>query len=230
MSRAPTRRRPRRPSRAPRPGAGGPRLRAVETSRERIVDAAVHLMARYGVEGMGLQLLADHVGLHKSTLFHHFTTKQELALEALRGAVEPLVELARPLQHADPPRVDQVVSLAEALVDHFAGHPGVALFLLRALIGPGDSFYELEFDRDDDPVAELFTILGRALQRGRAAGTLRCGSVRQTIVNLVGLLLFYPALADAVQDDLPFLDPRSPGTLAARKRELAEMLRRSLTP
>ena len=202
----------------------------VETSRERIVDTAVQLVARYGFEGMSLQLLADDVGLHKSTLFHHFDTKQELALDALRRVVEPIAELARPLEHADPPRVDQFVRLAEALVDHFAEHHGAALFLVRALIGPGDAFYEMEFGNDDDPVAELFAILGQALQRGRRAGTIRPVSIRHTIVNLMGLLLLFPALSDSDQEDTPFPDARSPKALAARKRELGEMLRRSLAP
>lgn len=202
----------------------------METSRERIVETAVQLVARYGVEGMSLQLLADQVGLHKSTLFHHFPTKQELALEALRSVVEPLVERVRPLEHADPPGLEQLVRVAEALVDHFAAHPGAALFLVRALIGPGDTFYEVEFDRNDDPVAELFTILGRALQRARDAGAIRRVGVRHTILNLMGLLLFYPALADSTQADFPFDDPRSPRVLAGRKRELAETLRRSLAP
>ena len=88
MPSRPRRRAPRAPARS--------RLRPVETSRERIVEAAVQLVARHGAEGMSLRFLADHVGLHKSTLFHHFPTKQELALAALRNAVEPLVERLRP--------------------------------------------------------------------------------------------------------------------------------------
>ena len=49
-----------------------------ESPRQRILDAALELLAEHGYEGMSLQQVADRVGLHKSSLFHHFKSKDEL--------------------------------------------------------------------------------------------------------------------------------------------------------
>jgi len=103
-------------------------------SRERILDGALELVSRYGISGMSLQLLADHVGLHKSTLFHHFRDKQSLVEEVTRRLMATLAERLRPLAEADPPEIEQVVTIAEALDDYFARRfPEAAVSLKKVL-------------------------------------------------------------------------------------------------
>src|SRR5205823_11079871 len=61
-------------------------------TRERILDTAFRLAARDGLEGLSLSALAAEIGLSKSGLFAHFTSKEELQLEMLRVASERFVE------------------------------------------------------------------------------------------------------------------------------------------
>src|SRR6267154_2472497 len=61
-------------------------------TRERILDTAFRLAARDGLEGLSLSALAGKLGLSKSGLFAHFTSKEELQLEMLRVASEKFVE------------------------------------------------------------------------------------------------------------------------------------------
>jgi len=201
-----------------------------DASRNRILDAALELVARYGYEGMSLKLLADHVGLHKSTLFHHFPGKGELVDEVLMGAMAEIVALAEPHLVADPPELGQLVELGRVLETHFAEHRSTALFAMRVLLGPVDDFHQLDFEDDRDPSTRLFTLLGGWLDRARRAGVIRPVSVREAIVNLMALLLFRPALVDAVGGELPFGDPASPTGRRRRQRELAETLRRAFAP
>jgi AcrR family transcriptional regulator len=196
-------------------------------SRERILDGALELVSRYGISGMSLQLLADHVGLHKSTLFHHFRDKQSLVEEVTRRLMATLAERLRPLAEADPPEIEQVVTIAEDLDDYFAEHPGTALFAMREILGPYDPVHRGGLSPETN---RFFGLLGSWLDRARRAGVVRPLSVPQAIVNLMGLALFYPALLDQSGDDLPFGDPRSPETRRRRKRELRETLQRALQP
>ena len=55
-------------------------------TRARILDTAFRLAARDGLEGLSLGSLAAEVGLSKSGLFAHFSSKEELQLEMLRVA------------------------------------------------------------------------------------------------------------------------------------------------
>ena len=195
-------------------------------SRERILDAAQELIARYGTTGMSLQLLADQVGLHKSTLFHHFADKQELLEAVTHRFMAEVVQRLEPLSADDPPDLEHFVRVAGDLDDYFAAHPRTALFVLRSILGPNEP------TRADGLSSETLALFGQLsgwLDRARDAGVIRRLSLRQAIVNLMGIALFYPALMDQAHDDLPF-DARSPRERASRKRELGDLLRRALAP
>ena len=58
-----------------------------EATRERIVDEAVRLASRDGLDGVSLGSLAAEIGMSKSGLYAHFGSKEELQLQVLQGAV-----------------------------------------------------------------------------------------------------------------------------------------------
>ena len=62
----------------------------------------------------------------------------------------------------------------------------------------------------------------------KTTGTIRRIRVRHAVVNLLGLALLYPAIADDVGADVLPGDPRSPRGRRARREELANMLRAAL--
>jgi len=62
-------------------------------TRERILDTAFRLAAREGLDGLSLSTLAGELGLSKSGLFAHFTSKEELQLEMLREASRQFVDM-----------------------------------------------------------------------------------------------------------------------------------------
>ena len=111
-----------------------------------------------------------------------------------------------------------------------ADHPRTALFVMREMLGPNDRIHG---EGQSPETAAFFGGLSSWLVRARRAGVVRPLSVPQAIVNLVGMALFYPALIDQVGDQLfgdPFGDPRSPEARRKRRKELREMLERSLAP
>ena len=200
-----------------------------ETSRRRILDAALRLLAKHGYDGMSLQQIADEVGLHKATLFHHFAGKRELALEVWQDVLEPLRQHVRALDVDDEPDLEQFLAVAERLVDHFADRPAAARFLMRDLVAPEDSPFAVDTDDADHPVVQIFTILWNWLERARRSGAIREVNLRQVIFNLLGVVLFYPASAlelGAIAGN----DPFSPAARRSWKRELAAFIRGALAP
>lgn len=59
-----------------------------EATRARIVQRALELAARLGLEGLSIGLLAQDLGLSKSGLFAHFGSKEQLQLDVLDLAAE----------------------------------------------------------------------------------------------------------------------------------------------
>lgn len=52
-------------------------------SKEAVLDAAQRLINQYGYSGFSMRDLAQHSGLAKATLYHHFADKREIFLQVL---------------------------------------------------------------------------------------------------------------------------------------------------
>lgn len=196
--------------------------------RQRIIDAALDLMAEHGFDGMSLQMVADRVGLHKSTLFHHFKGKEELAREVLEGVARRLLDRIEPLLAKGPPELEQMLRASDVMVDHFAAERSAARSLMRLMVASPD--FALAVGSGEHPVDRLLIGITRWLDRARQAGVIRRVKVRQTLLEVMGVVLFYPAAAHGIGEGILAADPWSDESLRARKRELRAFLRGALKP
>lgn len=202
---------------------------ADDGARERILDAAIQLFALHGLHGMSLQMLADQVGLHKSSLFHHFSDKDALAAACLERMLNALLPVVAPLNADDGTHIDVIVRACEAMADHFSQHPTAALFLMRCLVGGKDRIKD-EADAEVPEAFQFFAAVSGWLDRARRTGTIRPIRVRHGLVNLIGLVLFYPSIAGGFGKGLLGFDPTSTRAAKARREELGALVRGALAP
>lgn len=71
------------------------RQRQRQLREESILDAAQELMAQHGYSGMSMDDLAAHVGISKATLYQHFSSKEELAVNVVIRRMRRAEALAR---------------------------------------------------------------------------------------------------------------------------------------
>ena len=82
---------------------GRPRMRLIhcpqepivskgEVTRQRIIEQAAPIFNQRGFEGCSMQDLMEATGLEKGGLYRHFSSKEELAVEALRYALRVAVK------------------------------------------------------------------------------------------------------------------------------------------
>lgn len=202
---------------------------SVETSRERIRAAALRLFAKYGYEGVGLQRIADEVGLHKSSLFHHYRGKFDLAREVFDDTIETVAEKVEPLKTDRPPKLDTFIEVVFELDDHFCDNPDTARALMSVITAPDDSDLRVPTEDVAHPVIRFYAIVLDWLERARDAGVIRRVNIRQTLYNLIGAVLFYPATAES-EPELCGPEPFSAKNREHRKRELGYLLRGALAP
>jgi len=218
-----TPRRAQRVSSAPRPESGD------DNARDRIVDTAIELFALHGLHGMSLQMLADAVGLHKSSLFHHFSDKGTLGVACLERVMIQVEPVIAPLATDDATELAVVVRVCEDLADHFTKHSTAALFMTRCLIG-GQDRIQADANADIRHVIPFFSTLSSWLERARRQGTIRPIRVRHGLINLMGLVLFYPSIAGGFGKGLLGFDPTSPRAAKARREELSALVLAALSP
>lgn len=83
-------------------------MRKGEQTREAILERALTLASRVGLDGLTIGSLAEELGLSKSGLFAHFRSKEALVVQMLQRAAERYSEVVvRPALAAAPgePRV-----------------------------------------------------------------------------------------------------------------------------
>jgi len=115
----------------------GPAAKGV-TRREEILVAVTAAVAERGFAGSTLREIAARVGTGEANILHHFGSKQQLFLEAIRRHDE---EDIRDLNSADP-------SIADIISRH-AATPGLIELLINMTVAASDSAHPLhEFFRE----------------------------------------------------------------------------------
>src|ERR1700674_3527763 len=89
--------------------------------RERIVEAASDLFYRQGIRAVGVDAIAEAAGTNKMTLYRHFSSKDELVAEYLRGFAREVTASWGRLEAAHPgnPRA-QLQGWLRAMGEHLA--------------------------------------------------------------------------------------------------------------
>jgi AcrR family transcriptional regulator len=94
-------------------------------ARERVVQAAVTLIARHGVEGTSLQMIADELGVTKAAVYHQFQTKEDIVVAVVRPIFGELVDAVGAAER-QPTRAAQVDAGIRGLIDVLLRHREIA--------------------------------------------------------------------------------------------------------
>jgi AcrR family transcriptional regulator len=103
-----------------------------EETRAVILDRAVGLASRIGLEGLSIGGLALETGLSKSGLFAHFDSKQNLQLEVLRTSAERFVAAVLSPALRKPRGVLRIRALFENWLSWSRSMPGGCFFVAAA--------------------------------------------------------------------------------------------------
>ncbi|HTM21042.1 MAG TPA: TetR/AcrR family transcriptional regulator [Kofleriaceae bacterium] len=158
-----------------------------EATRRAILDGAVALASRHGLEGCTIGRLAEETGLSKSGLFAHFGSKENLDVEVVRAArghfvaevIAPALKAAR-----GEPRL-------RALLDRWLTwiqHPGGCIFV--ALSAELDDQPGSARDALEEAMRDWLDVLASAAGIAVDEGHFRKGTdTRQFAFELYGVML-----------------------------------------
>ncbi|WP_232835762.1 TetR/AcrR family transcriptional regulator [Actinocorallia populi] len=86
------------------------------TARERLIEAAMGLFARRGVNGTSLQMIADEIGVTKAAVYYHFQNKDDL----VEAGITPYLRCLATVVEAAEGRLrrkDQIDTLLNGVID-----------------------------------------------------------------------------------------------------------------
>jgi AcrR family transcriptional regulator len=113
-------------------GAGQTRRRGRPGhDQDAVLTAAVRLFNERGYEATSMGDLAERLGITKSSIYHHVTSKQELLRMAVDYALDGLFEASRQVESLDAPAIDRLESLIRRSVLVLADRLEFVTLLLR---------------------------------------------------------------------------------------------------
>jgi AcrR family transcriptional regulator len=140
------------------------------TGREEILAAAVELFAAKGYSRVSIRELASRAGCSTANLYHHFSSKYDICVSLIEGAMDQhFAGLREALERSDDP----VEQLRHVLRNHLVVHmtrPEVRLLSadLHPITGPDRERFIAERDRYERGVRSI-------VERGVREGVLQVG-------------------------------------------------------
>ena len=158
-------------------------MRKGELTRERIIAQAAPLFNQRGFAGCSMQDVMEATGLEKGGLYRHFSSKEELAAEVFRYAVDRI-------NHLRDDKIDRAHgALAElrSIIHRFVE--------IRSDIAGGCIIFNTAIEEDDgNPVLrglalkaieDWKTRLGKIVERGIRSGEIRKGTLPRQVANVL---------------------------------------------
>jgi AcrR family transcriptional regulator len=143
-------------------------VEAPSDTREAILDACDHIMARYGFRKMTMDDLAREAHVSKRTIYYHFPSKEEVGLSSIGRVVEQVHRTLKDLAALPNPPEDK---LKQMLVERVMGRVRQVKDYYQSL----DELFEVVrpayMERRTRYFNEECGVLSEMLNEGRQEGT-----------------------------------------------------------
>jgi len=193
-------------------------------TRERAIAVARTLFAERGYRGASLRDIARRIGIKAPSLLHHFSSKQQLYVAVLNQIFDSLEDAANALAWGrDDPR-DRMRQAVGNTIEYMASHPDLVRILWKEMAddtGVGRNVIKRR-------LPPLFSIATNFICRGQREGVFRPEvDPVHFVLSLNSLTVGYFTTA-AMARRLWGMDLLEPATIERRKREVIDMIDRTL--
>ncbi|MEU7995254.1 TetR/AcrR family transcriptional regulator [Micromonospora sp. NPDC049060] len=154
----------------------------LSASRERIIAAALEIMAEHGYAGCSVAAVAERAGMATGSVYRHFPTKADLVAEVFRTASQREVDAVARAAASEGTVAERVTAVIETFSGRALRSPRLAYALLAEPADPAVDAERLVFRR-----AYAALIAGHVAQ-GVASGELPPQDPELTATALVGAL------------------------------------------
>ncbi len=105
----------------------------VSDGEMRILEAAGDLFSRYGFDAVSIQKIATQAGISKATVFHHFSSKQDLYITVLKQACFNIGTILQSLEKEPCTSVKPLRDFASVHLKNMFDQKNVSRLILREM-------------------------------------------------------------------------------------------------
>lgn len=160
--------------------------------REDLLSVAQTVFAESGYAGARVDEIAKRAGIRRASLFHHFSSKEALYLEALAAVLGDLAALVSGAGDADRSFLERLDDLGDRVTLYLGRHPDAARLILRELVGGGP----LRAGPAGAVVHATVRAVATLLEGGMDTGDLPHQDPAQLSMSIIGVHLIWFATPD----------------------------------
>ncbi|MCB0529593.1 MAG: TetR/AcrR family transcriptional regulator [Lewinellaceae bacterium] len=199
---------------------------AVDTTEQRIFEAAREVFTQKGMDGAKMQEIADRAGINKALLHYYYRSKEKLYEMVARAIVGKMLPTIRQLLESEQAFEDKIRGFIDFYIDIIGRNPFIPLFVITEINKHPERFFETILPKDL-PRPEVFF---SQVEAEVAAGRIRPIAPQHLLVNMISMCIF-PFVAKPM---IRILLGMSPGEirlfLEERKREVTAFMLAGLRP
>jgi TetR/AcrR family transcriptional regulator len=185
-------------------------------TRERLLDAAILLFSEQGYAATGTRAIAARARCNVALISHYFGSKEGLLREVIVRGIATVGDELRALRAAPVSPEERLARFVDYMVDHFDRCCQGMQIVFHQLAQAQSPFFAAILPK----ITENVELLTSMLEDAKSAGRLRDVEPRTAAVLLMGMLQTYFATYTVTST---LIGPRSPETIAALKRHIAEI-------
>jgi AcrR family transcriptional regulator len=191
-----------------------------EKTRRRIVEKAAGVFNTKGYFGSSMSDLVREIGLEKGGIYNHFTSKEELALEAFDYVAGTMRERFRVALEGREGALERLFAVVDVL-GGLAEDPPVpgGCPVLNTAVESDDAHQELR-DRAREAMSGWLRLIGSIIKEGVRNGELRPGTNPRETASVVVATLEGAVVLSRLYDNPAYME-RSVGHLKEHLRSLA---------
>jgi TetR/AcrR family transcriptional regulator len=186
--------------------------------REDLLATARQAFSELGYAGASMAEIAARAGIRKSSLFHHFASKDELYKEALSGHLGELAALMEETAN-EADTLKRIETTTAAIQRFYGAHPTAARLLVREFVD-GTNAIVMGGALADQLYQASIGILQQAMDEGRIPQA----DARQLALSLTGIHMTYYAMPE-ITERLLGRSPFSPEAIEERTAAVVDHVR-----
>jgi len=203
-----------------------PQLPEVESTEQRIFDAARELFVQKGLDGAKMQEIADRAGINKALLHYYYRSKEKLYEMVAKAVINRAFPVIRQLLESDEPLEQKITRFIDFYIELISKNTFIPLFIITELNKHPDRFFETIFPTDL-PKPEVFF---RQVEEEIARGNIRPIKPQHLLVNIVSMCVFPFVAKPMLRIVLGLSQEEINQFLAERKEEVKRFVFQAIKP
>jgi TetR/AcrR family transcriptional regulator len=187
-------------------------------TREKILKVATKLFAKYGFAGTSMDEIAERVGIRKASLYHHFSSKQEIYEELIERVFAEVIKIFQ-VSFSSGDILKDAESFVSQIMNFILQNEDYVKILLRELLDENLPVKQFALEY----VPKILSFGSEILERGRKEGIFKENvDPVQLSITLTGAIIIYFVFRPVIE---PFIkSPFSKKAIAERVKHISDVI------